>query len=216
MRRFKKLMAVLCAAVCAFSLMATPVYADTDGTEIQVAESSQLEIQLGTAWSGAEFQLRTDVGMYPDTIIVGEDGVLRLEIGGSSTYTLTCLNSAVTAPQVGEVDIGFVESTDTPEAEEPAQTDSAEEAVPDESAPQDPAGQDETEAEPDAAPTPDEEHQDETTQEEGTLAGIPIMHIVLFGGGLLLAAGGLIAIRIVSKRREDRDDYYDDYDDDDE
>lgn len=201
MRRFKKLIAVLCAAVCAFSLMAAPVYADTDGTEIQVAESSQLEIQLGTAWSGVEFQLRTDVGMYPDTIIVGEDGVLRLEIGGSSTYILTCLNSAVTAPQVGEVDIGFVESTDTPEAGEPAQTDPAEESAP----------QDETEAEPDAAPTPDED-----AQEEGTLAGIPIMHIVLFGGGLLLAAGGLIAIRIVSKRREDRDDYYDDYDDDDE
>lgn len=64
----------------------------TDGTEMQVLQPQQLEIQLGSNWAGVEFQLKTDAGLYPGTISVGEDGVLRLEIGGSSTYTLTCLN----------------------------------------------------------------------------------------------------------------------------
>ena len=36
--------------------------------------------------------------MYPGDIIVGEDGVLRLEIGGSKSYILTCMNSSVQAP----------------------------------------------------------------------------------------------------------------------
>ena len=61
----------------------------TDGTEMQVLQPQQLEIQLGSNWAGVEFQLKTDAGLYPGTISVGEDGVLRLEIGGSSTYTLT-------------------------------------------------------------------------------------------------------------------------------
>lgn len=70
----------------------------TDGTELQVASPEQLVIQLGPEWAGVEFQLKTDSGLYPGTIPVGEDGVLRLEIGGSETYTLTCLNSEEPAP----------------------------------------------------------------------------------------------------------------------
>lgn len=42
--------------------------------------------------------MKTDAGLYPDTIPVGQDGVLRLEIGGSKSYVLTCLNSAAKAP----------------------------------------------------------------------------------------------------------------------
>ena len=45
---------------------------DTDGTEIQVLQPEQLEIQLGTDWAGVEFWLRTDNGMYPDPIPVGQ------------------------------------------------------------------------------------------------------------------------------------------------
>ena len=63
----------------------------TDGTEIQVMEAEQLELQLGKEWAGTEFQLKTDAGLYPGTITVGEDGVLRTELGGSTRYILTCM-----------------------------------------------------------------------------------------------------------------------------
>ena len=37
----------------------------TDGTEMQVLQPQQLEIQLGSNWAGVEFQLKTDAGLYP-------------------------------------------------------------------------------------------------------------------------------------------------------
>lgn len=70
----------------------------TDGTELQVAEPASLEIQLGADWAGVEFELKTDAGMYPGDVVVGEDGILRLEIGGSKSYILTCMNSSVQVP----------------------------------------------------------------------------------------------------------------------
>ena len=70
----------------------------TDGTELQVAQPEQLVIQLGAEWAGVEFQLKTDAGLYPGTIPVGDDGILKLEIGGSESYTLTCLDSTVAIP----------------------------------------------------------------------------------------------------------------------
>ena len=39
----------------------------TEGTEMQVMEAEQLEIQLGKEWAGREFQLKTDAGLYPGT-----------------------------------------------------------------------------------------------------------------------------------------------------
>ena len=90
----------------ALSVCSPIAYADTDGTEIQVVQPEQLEIQLGPAWTGVEFQLQTDAGLYPEPISVGEDGILRLEIGGSSRYVLSCLSSPVqpapAAPEVGQ------------------------------------------------------------------------------------------------------------------
>ena len=86
----KTLQRILFAFTLLFALtfLSPPMaHADTDGTEIQVVQPERLEIQLGTAWAGVEFQLRTDSGLYPDPIPVGEDGVLRLEIGGSSSYS---------------------------------------------------------------------------------------------------------------------------------
>lgn len=72
----------------------------TNGDELQLIEAQQLEIQLGTEWAGVEFQLKTDAGLYPGTVIVGQDGVLRTEIGGSTTYILTCMNSAARVPEL--------------------------------------------------------------------------------------------------------------------
>lgn len=91
---------LILSLICILCVPVTPVYAEqqgTDGSELQVVKAEQLEIQLGTAWSGVEFQLRTDAGLYPGTIKVGTDGVLRLEIGGSSQYILTCVNSSTAA-----------------------------------------------------------------------------------------------------------------------
>ena len=96
MRKRKAFAAML--AVMAMSLMALNAHADTDGTELQIVEPSQLTIQLGPEWAGVEFQLRTDAGVYPGTVVVDEFGVLSLEIGGSSTYELSCLGSPQAVP----------------------------------------------------------------------------------------------------------------------
>lgn len=93
---------LILSLLCILCIPVTPVYAaqqGTDGSELQVVKAEQLEIQLGTSWSGVEFQLKTDAGVYPGTVKVGTDGVLRLEIGGSSQYILTCINSSTSIPE---------------------------------------------------------------------------------------------------------------------
>lgn len=79
------------------------MYADTDGMELQVAQPEQLEIQLGAEWAGVEFQMKTDAGLYPDTIPIGQDGVPRMEIGVNKSYILSCMNSSVKAPSPMQV-----------------------------------------------------------------------------------------------------------------
>lgn len=87
------LLCILLAAVQVGLLANTSVSANADDPPIDVIQPEQLAIQLGTQWAGVEFQLKTDYGLYPGTIPVGSDGVLRLEIGGSSSYLLSCLGS---------------------------------------------------------------------------------------------------------------------------
>lgn len=99
--KFPKHILWMLIMACILCFSAIPVFAQpqgTDGTELQVAQPEQMEIQLGAEWAGVEFQMKTDAGLYPDTIPVGQDGVLRLEIGGSKSYVLTCMNSSVKAP----------------------------------------------------------------------------------------------------------------------
>ncbi|CAK7064045.1 MAG: hypothetical protein ENTB_02921 [Enterocloster aldenensis] len=168
--------------ICILCIPVTPIYAEpqgTDGTEMQVMEPEKLEIQLGADWADVEFQLKTDSGLYPGTIAVGEDGVLRMELGGSKSYVLTCMNSSVSAP----------EATQAPATTEEAQNESNE-------------GQDSS--------------SNNGQDEKGTVAGIPILHLVLFAGGMVLAVGSLVAMRVMKKRREsdaeyeDEDEYEDD------
>lgn len=128
---------------------------------MQVMEPEKLEIQLGADWAGVEFQLKTDSGMYPGTIAVGEDGVLRMELGGSKSYVLTCMNSSVSAP----------EATQAPATTEEAQNESNESQERNGSN----SGQD----------------------TKGTVAGIPVLHLVLFAGGMVLAVGSLVAMRVM-------------------
>ena len=92
-----RLILTLLILTCISSVV-IPVYADTDGTELQVVEPQKLEIQLGQSWAGVEFTLKTDAGMYPNAISVDETGVLKLEIGGSKSYVLSCLQSSIDIP----------------------------------------------------------------------------------------------------------------------
>ena len=143
----------------------------TTGDELQLMEAQKLEIQLGTEWAGVEFQLKTDAGLYPGTVKVGQDGVLRMEIGGSKSYILTCINSAVEVPEVTQAPA----TTETESEQNNSGTDSAEEG-------------------------------------SATVAGIPVLHIVLFGGGMVVAIGALIAMHVVKRRRESEPVYDEDDD----
>lgn len=158
------------SALCAVIWTAPLVHADTDGPELQVLQPSQLEIQLGDEWAGVEFQLKTDAGLYPDTIPVDESGILRLEIGGSKTYILSCLDSAIAVP------------TPEPEAESAPPADNADEEVTDNASEETPV------------------FLEEYPEEEATRTEIPIKYLVIFGVGLLIAVGALVALRVVQRR----------------
>ena len=97
-RKFQSLFLPLALLFVFHLLHSPPAFADTDGSEIQVVSPSYLEVQLGPAFAGTEFQFRTDTGIYPGLIQVGGDGVLRLEIGGSSHYILSCVSTGMTTP----------------------------------------------------------------------------------------------------------------------
>lgn len=84
---------VLALALCPAAL------ADTDGTEPKITQQpAQLVLQLGPGWAGVEFELRTDAGAYPAPVVVDETGVLTMDLGGSSTYTLSCLGASPATP----------------------------------------------------------------------------------------------------------------------
>jgi hypothetical protein len=91
-------------------LLTPTVYADTNGSEIQITDQpDRLILQLGAQWAGVEFELKTDAGVFPAPVVVDSTGILKMDLGGSKTYTLSCLTSpvAVPVPQTGQ-------STETP------------------------------------------------------------------------------------------------------
>ena len=126
-----KAVALVLAMLCilCFPIQASAVSQGTDGTELQVMKPQNLQIHLGEDWAGVEFELTTDAGKYPGVIPVGEDGVLRLEIGGSENYILSCLNSSA--------DITFTGDELQQEEGSEAPTEPEEGTVPVESAPED-------------------------------------------------------------------------------
>lgn len=156
----------------------------TDGTELQVVQPKQLIIQLGPEWAGVEFQLKTDSGLYPGTIQVGEDGILRLEIGGSEAYTLTCLGSSVQAPAPV--------STADPELENDSLVSKASVSQPE--------------------PTIESHSHEPEPEPEPNLAGIPVWQLCLFGGGMVVAVASLVVLAVIKRRRgevedEEEDEY---------
>ena len=190
-----KAVLLVLSLVCILCCRVQPTYAmqqGTDGDELQVAEPEQLVIQLGESWAGVEFELKTDAGMYPGTIAVGEDGVLRLEIGGSENYTLSCLNSTVPAPTPQD---SHLQEANPQENESIPQTD------PENSPSKQPSEPDPT----DSAEVP-------TNPNQTTDAGIPTTHLVIFGVGLIVAIGALIGLRFLPKKNTASSEY-DDEDD---
>lgn len=72
-----------------------PVFAEdlpnqgVEGEVIQILEPEILEVRLGKEFANQGFKLKLEYGEFPDTIYADENGVLRLEIGGSSEYIIT-------------------------------------------------------------------------------------------------------------------------------
>ncbi len=181
-----KCVALVLALMCilTFPIGVSAASQGTNGDEMQVATPEKLEIHLGQEWAGVTFELTTDYGKYPDPIPVGEDGVLRLEIGGSSSYVLSCLSSETEIP--------------VPEETVPADTNPSGEA---------------TEGNSDSLVEIEDVQPTEPAEEDNTVAGIPITNIVLFGGGLVVAIGALVGINLVQKRRAQSSSNVDDEND---
>lgn len=120
---FLLLYAISCVCIPAFANGPEEDYVpdDTDGTEMQVMQPSRLEIQFGSDWAGAEFELETDVGEYPGTVPVSVDGRLSMELGGSETYVLRLVETPA-AP--------VVEATPEPTAEPVIEEEPPEEEIP--------------------------------------------------------------------------------------
>ena len=212
----------LLAAVILFSGCFLPrpcVFADTDGSEIIVVQPETLEIQLGMDWIGAEFQLRTDQGLYPNLIPVGNDGVLRLEIGGSGSYILSCVSTGRTMPvsrpeaYYTPAPLQSVPSSApvyTPEYVAPA-PESVVYPVSETALPQD--------AEPEAGYSDEAAYDDDYYYEEPydeyyeyediLIAGIPLKHALFFIIGLLTCISILVALQIASVRISEDDDFDD-------
>ena len=97
-RTCRRWSALLLAAVLSLAL-APAALADTGDTTPKITQQpDQLVLQLGVRWAGVEFELRTDAGVFPVPVVVDESGVLRMDLGGSTTYTLSCIDSSVPIP----------------------------------------------------------------------------------------------------------------------
>ena len=187
--RIIKSVLLLLSVVCILCCQIPIIYADTDGTELQVIQPEQLEIQLGTSWAGVEFRLKTDAGVYPGVITVGEDGILKLEIGGSSFYILSCMESSIAIPSPDTRSGKVLVADKNPKISD---------------------GSDGIEDRADSATDESEIHKKAKDANGVTTAGIPVLHIVLFGGGLILAIVALLVMRFTSKKQalnvEDEED----------
>lgn len=124
MKRRYRFPLTLLLAIALSLAMSTAAFADTDGTEPKIVQQpDQLVLQLGTRWAGVEFELRTDAGIFPAPVVVDENGVLTMDLGGSTTYTLTCMDSTVPIPAPEQ-------SQAVAESEVPQVTDSSESPQP--------------------------------------------------------------------------------------
>ena len=202
-------------------LHSPPAFADADGSEIQVVSPSYLEVQLGPAFAGTEFQFRTDTGIYPGLIQVGGDGVLRLEIGGSSHYILSCVSTGMTTP-------GYIpqpEITSPPmstpyvpdyqpvtQAAPVTQTDPVEQIEPFTQVQSTPLPVQQVPEEYVPDPTSYEQPVEEIIYyEEDAFPAVPMDYLLILIAGLLVCIAVLICLKLASPKSSDDDDF-DDYD----
>lgn len=212
-KSFKKLLAwmmPLTACICAVLLFAPAVYADTDGTELKVTDQPEkLVIQLGTAWAGVEFELKTDTGLYPQPVVVSAEGVLSMELGGSKTYTLSAMNSPNAVPDPDTAASGQSQEETSPSSDD-SQQESSTSDDPDET---DNPGQTDS---PEQTDNSDDSSQSGDEQEDNNLIkGIPNMHLFLFTGGLVACIAGLVVMQVMKRRKNNQYDDSDDYGNDD-
>ena len=178
--KLMKCMALILSLICllSFPVQASAASQGTEGTEQGIAKAEKLEIFLGEAWAGVEFQLRTDAGKYPDPIPVGENGVLSLEIGGSEHYFLTCQATRTEAPVPEDESVSGNETLAEGETLESTE-ETAEDSV------------ETTDATTEATEVIVEQIPDE---------GIPTSTVVIFAVGLLLAIAALVLLHMHQKR----------------
>ena len=177
-------MAALAICFCIFFLPIPTTYAYTDDTEPQIADlPKDLVIHLGPTWAGAEFELQTDMGLFPQPITVNEEGILRMSLGGSATYTLYAITvpSLVAAPVIPSAFIPNTEETPEPEPE------------------------------PELEPEDSQQTDTFSATIQQTISDIPAMHLFMFVGGLTICIVALVIMQIMKNRRVN--DYDDDYDD---
>ena|GEM_PF-263688 len=208
----KSMVWIMALAVCfCAAFLSTPaVFADTNGTELQVTDQPEkLVIQLGTAWAGVEFELKTDAGLYPQPVVVSAEGVLSMELGGSKTYTLSAMNSPNSAPDPDAATSAPPQDETSPSpdgSQQPSTPSSDSEQV------DNPEQQDNSEQ----TDTQDDNSQSGDEQDNNLIKGIPNMHLFMFAGGLIACIAGLVVMWVVKRRKSNRYDDSDDYDDGDE
>jgi len=200
----------LAVCLCAAFLFTPAVYADTDGTELQVTDQPEkLVIQLGTAWAGVEFELKTDAGLYPQPVVVSAEGVLSMELGGSKTYTLSAMNSPNSAPDpdAAASAVSQDETTLSPEDDRLSSASDGNSGQTDNPEPSE---------NPEQTDNQDDNSQSVDEQDNNLIKGIPNMHLFLFAGGLIGCVAGLVVMWVMKRRKSNRYDDSDDYDDDEE
>ena len=230
-RKFQSLFLPLALLFVFHLLHSPPAFADTDGSEIQVVSPSYLEVQLGPAFAGTEFQFRTDTGIYPGLIQVGEDGVLRLEIGGSSHYILSSVGTGMTTqgyiPQP-EITSPPMSTPYVPDYQPAAQVEpvtQVESGVPTTPGtqiyPDNPVQTVQSTPLP-VQPVPEEYVPEPTSyeqpveeivyyEEEDAFPAVPMDYLLILIAGLLVCIAVLIGLKLASPKSSDDDDF-DDYD----
>ena len=220
-RKFQSLFLPLALLFVFHLLHSPPAFADTDGSEIQVVSPSYLEVQLGPAFAGTEFQFRTDTGIYPGLIQVGGDGVLRLEIGGSSHYILSCVSTGMTTPGYipqPEITSPPMSTPYVPDYQPAAQVAPVTQT--------DPVVQIEPVTQVQSTPLPVQSAPEEYVPEqisyeqpveeivyyeEDASPAVPMDYLLILIAGLLVCIAVLICLKLASPKSSDDDDF-DDYD----
>ena len=221
-RKFQSLFLPLALLFVFHLLHSPPAFADTDGSEIQVVSPSYLEVQLGPAFAGTEFQFRTDTGIYPGLIQVGGDGVLRLEIGGSSHYILSCVSTGMTTPGYipqPEITSPPMSTPYVPDYQPAAQvapvtqTDPAEQIAPVTQVQSTPLPVQQVPEEYVPEPASYEQPVEEIVyyEEEDDYPAIPTESLTILIAGLLICIAVLVGLKLASPKSSDDDDF-DDYD----